>query len=71
MVHEAETAQLPQSTRPVLLTEMQLGWDCGKAADGVMLATLRAYYGEEPVVDPGMLPVRDVEEWEVPCPSQA
>ena len=37
----------------------------------VMLATLRAYYGEEPVVDPGMLPVRDVEEWEVPCLSQA
>ena len=43
MVHEAETAQFPQSTRPVLLTVMQFGgWFCGSATDGLMVATFRA-----------------------------
>ena len=40
--HEAETAQLPQSTRPVAASVRQVGWFCGSAADGVTVATLRA-----------------------------
>ena len=40
--HEADTPQLPRSTRLVAEAVRQLGWFCGSDADGVMLATLRA-----------------------------
>ena len=39
--HEADTAQLPQSTRPLEFVR-QAGWLCARLADGVMVATLRA-----------------------------
>ncbi len=38
----ADTAQLPQSTRPVDGSLRQAGCACGKAADGSSVATLRA-----------------------------
>ena len=43
-VHEADTAQLPQSMRPVgALSFWHAGWDCGSVAVGCMLeTTLRA-----------------------------
>ncbi len=43
-VHEADTAQLPQSMRPVgELSFVHAGWDCGSVAVGCMLeTTLRA-----------------------------
>ena len=37
-----DTAQLPQSIRPVVASLRQFGWFCGNAADGFTLATLRA-----------------------------
>ena len=39
---DADTAQLPQSTRPVVASVRQVGWFCGSGADGVTVATLRA-----------------------------
>ena len=40
--HDAETAQLPQSTRPVAASVRQAGCACGSAAEGSTVATLRA-----------------------------
>ena len=40
--HEAETAQLPQSTRPVLLSVRQAGCVWGSVALGLIEVTLRA-----------------------------
>jgi hypothetical protein len=39
--HEADTPQLPQSTRPLELVR-HCGWFCGRLADGLIVATLRA-----------------------------
>ena len=33
--HDAETAQLPQSTNPVEVSSRQAGWFCGSDAEGV------------------------------------
>ena len=41
-VHDADTAQLPQSMRPVVALVRQFGWFCGSDADGVTVATFRA-----------------------------
>ena len=41
-VHSAETAQLPQSIRPVAAVVRQFGWFCGSRPDGRTVATLRA-----------------------------
>ena len=38
----ADTAQLPQSIRPVGRVVRQAGWFCGSAGDGLTVATLRA-----------------------------
>jgi len=38
---EADTPQLPQSMRPLEFVR-QAGWFCGRLADGLMVATLRA-----------------------------
>ena len=38
----ADTAQFPQSIRPVDAVVWQSGWFCGSAADGWTVATLRA-----------------------------
>jgi hypothetical protein len=38
----AETAQLPQSTRPVDVWTIGLGWLWGSGTEGAMSATLRA-----------------------------
>ena len=40
--HDADTAQLPQSTRPVPRSERHAGCGCGSGALGVTVATLRA-----------------------------
>ena len=40
--HEADTAQLPQSTSPVAAFVSGLGWTCRRVADEGMVATLRA-----------------------------
>ena len=40
--HEAESAQLPQSTRPVLGTVKQSGCICGSVADGSTVSIFRA-----------------------------
>ena len=40
--HDAETPQLPQSTRPVAASVRQAGWAWGSAAQGSTVATLRA-----------------------------
>jgi hypothetical protein len=43
-VHDADTAQFPQSIRPVGLGSLRhVGWDCGRVADGLNPdATFRA-----------------------------
>ena len=38
----AETAQLPQSVRLVLVVLRHAGWVWGRVADGLTVATLRA-----------------------------
>ncbi len=40
-VHEAETFQLPQSIRPVLLLVRQFGCDCGSDTEGWMFEAMR------------------------------
>ena len=39
---DADSVQLPQSMRPVVVSLRHAGWFCGRAADGLTLATLRA-----------------------------
>jgi hypothetical protein len=41
-VHEADTAQLPQSTKPVEGSFRQAGCDCGSVTEGWMVAMSRA-----------------------------
>ena len=41
-VHDADTAQLPQSTRPVAASVRHAGWVCGSVARRLTVATLRA-----------------------------
>ncbi len=41
-VHEADTAQLPQSVSPVVASFRQAGCDCGSDTDGWMVAIRRA-----------------------------
>ena len=39
---DAETSQFPQSMSPVLVSDRQAGWICGREADGWTVATRRA-----------------------------
>ena len=41
-IQRADTAQLPQSTRPVADVVTQLGWFCGSRTVGRTVATRRA-----------------------------
>ena len=38
--HEADTAQLPQSYRPVVASVRHAGWVCGRVAEGVIVIRL-------------------------------
>ena len=41
-VQLADSPQVPQSTKPVEVMFRHEGWFCGRAADGVTVAILRA-----------------------------
>ena len=41
-LHDADTAQLPQSTRPVLTSDRHCGWLCGSVTEGCTVVTSRA-----------------------------
>ena len=42
IVHDADTAQLSQWTRPVTVSTTGSGCDCGSATDGLIVAISRA-----------------------------
>ncbi|SRR6266508_1050314 len=60
-VQDADTPQLPQSTRPVVAWVRQAGWFCGSDADGrIPAATMRA-----PL--PWYQPIRRMSRWYEPA----